>query len=329
MKMSLFIIRRLLQLVVLLLLVTFATFVLSSLIPGDYFTVHQSDPTIRAETISHLRHQYGLDQPFYLQYARWLGNFLRLDLGQSLFYRTPVRSVVAAAIVKSLWIGLPALLMGLLGGIFLGTLHGINRDRPLGTALDFIGTVALSLPSLVLGLGALLFAARTHWFPLGSMSSSNLQSSGFWPLLLDRIHHLALPVLCLSVPILATVERIQAAATGDCLEAPYVRSAHARGLSPLRIFLHYLQRPALNPVLSTLGPIVGGVLSGSLVLEVMFTWPGLGQITYDALFNRDIYLLEGCVVGSGVLLLAGNMLADILLRALDPRTRVSSRGNLR
>lgn len=316
------ILRRLLQLLLLSLLVTFATFLLSSMIPGDYFTLQQSDPTVSAETVNQLRQQYGLDLPFYQQYLRWLRNFVHMDLGYSLYFRTSVRSAVADALVKTLWIGLPALVLGLGGGIFLGTLHGIRRDRPLGTILDFTGTVALSLPSLVLGLGALFFAAHTHWFPLGSISSSNLQPAGPWAWLLDRVHHLALPVLCLAVPILATVERIQSTTTGDSMNDPYIRAARARGLGPARIYLHYLLRPALNPILSTSGPIIGGVLSGSLVLEVIFSWPGLGQMTYDALFNRDVFLLVGCVVGSGALLLIGNLAADLLLFALDPRTRV-------
>ncbi len=315
------ILRRLSQLLLLTLLVTFATFLLSSMIPGDFFTLQQSDPTIRAETIDQLRRQYGLDLPFYQQYFRWLRSFIRLDLGYSLFFRTPVRSAVADALVKTLWIGLPALFLGLGGGICLGTLHGLRRDRLLGTILDFAGTIALSLPPLVLGLGALFFAARTRWFPLGSMSSSTLQPAELWAWLADRVNHLALPVACLSIPILATVERIQSAATGDCLDDPHIRAARARGLGSARVFLHYLLRPALNPILSTSGPIIGGVLSGSLVLEVIFSWPGLGQMTYDALFNRDVFLLAGCVVGSAALLLAGNLTADLLLFALDPRTR--------
>jgi peptide/nickel transport system permease protein len=320
------ILQRVSQVFLLSFLVTFATFLLSSMIPGDFFTLHQSDPTIQAETIEILRQRHGLDQPFYLQYVRWMRGFLRLDLGYSLYLRTSVRTVIWDAAANTLWIGLPALLVGLVGGIFVGTIHGIHRNRVLGTVLDVAGTVALSLPSLVLGLGAIFFAVRTHWFPLGSISSPGLQSPGFWGWLLDRMHHLFLPALCLSVPILAAVERIQSAATADCLESHYIRSARARGLPSGRIFLQYLQRPALHPVLSTAGPIIGSVLSGSLVLEVIFAWPGLGQITYDALFNRDLYLVVGWVVSTGALLLLGNLAADLALFASDPRIRPTARG---
>ncbi len=313
--------RRALQLALVMFLVTSATFLLSALIPGDFFSIHQADPTISADTIQRMRHSYGMDLPIFEQYLRWLKNLANLDLGYSLFFRTSVRAVVAEALLRTLWLGLPALILGMGAGIALGTLHGLCHRRAAGQALDFVSTVALSLPSIVLGLGALMLAAQTHWFPLGGMSTANLGEPGFRVWLSDRIHHLALPVLCLMIPITASVERIQYAATRDSTEELFVRSARARGLGTGRIFFQYLLRPALNPILSTSGPMIGGVLSGSLVLEMIFSWPGLGQITYDALFNRDLFLLVGCVVGSGLLLAAGNLAADLMLFALDPRTR--------
>lgn len=318
--------KRTAQLILLALLVTSATFALSSWIPGDYFSKHHLDPTIRAETLVQLRHSYGLDQPVCVQYLRWLGDLSKLDLGFSLLYQRPVFNVVADALEKTLWIGIPALLLGIGMGVVLGTLHGVHRNRPLGRFLDFLSSVMLSLPSLVLGISALLLAAQTGWFPLGSMSSAEIQQAANWNWLLDRLHHLALPVSCLMVPILASVERIQFAATRDCFEALSLLSAQARGLSSRTIFFRHLLLPSLNPVLSTSGPILGGVLSGSLVLEVIFAWPGLGQTTYDALFNNDLFLLVGCVAASSILLVIGNLIADTLLLMLDPRTRESTRG---
>jgi peptide/nickel transport system permease protein len=314
------------QLVLLAMLVTSATFALSSWIPGDFFSKNLLDRTADQETVDQLRHKYGLDQPVQVQYLRWLGNSLKLDLGYSLLYRQPVLGVVADALRKTLWLGLPALMLGLGGGVLLGTLHGIYRNRLLGHLLDFASGIMLSLPSLVLGIAALLLAAQTGWFPLGSMSSVDLREAACWNWLLDRIHHLALPVLCLTVPILATVERIQYAATRDCSESLFLRAAQARGLGRHALFFYHLLLPSLNPVLSTSGPILGGVLSGSLVLEIIFAWPGLGRVTYDALFNNDLFLLLGCVVASSVLLVAGNLAADALLLILDPRTRESMRG---
>jgi peptide/nickel transport system permease protein len=317
------ILKRALQLAALMVLVTSATFFLSSLIPGDFFSLQELDPAVRRQTIDQMRQREGLDQPLVVQYARWLRRCADLDFGTSLFYGRPVRAVVLDALAATLWIGVPALLLGLLLGILLGAAHAIFRNHAIGFALDLISTVALGLPTLVLGLGALLLAAQTNWFPLGSMSSAGLQNPGFFAWLLDRLHHLTLPVLCLAVPVWVYVERIQCSATWEILKEPYIRAAHARGLGRWRIFFRYLLRPSLNPILSTLGTLLGSVLSGSLVLEVIFAWPGLGLATYDALFNRDDSLVVGCVVGSTVLLVAGNLAADLLLLALDPRTRTT------
>ena len=290
------------------------------MIPGDFFSTHLLDSSVRAETVEHLRHTYGLDEPFYVQYLQWLKNMARLDLGYSLFYQRPVLPVVADALAKTLWMGIPALILGFGLGILLGTLHGTFGKRLPGRILDLFSSVSLSLPSLLLGLAALLFAAYTNWFPLGGMTSLTDQGGGIWQSGVDRIHHLILPVACLTIPILAYVERIQYSATQSSLHDLHVRFARSRGLGRSRIFFHYVLRPSLNPVLSISGPMLGGILSGSLVLEVIFSWPGLGQITYDALFNNDLFLVTGCVVGSSFLLIVGNLLADFALMVLDPRT---------
>lgn len=317
--------KRTLQLALLSLLVASATFALASLIPGDFFSAQELDPNARRQTIDLERQRHGLDQPLLVQYGRWLTRCARLDFGESLFYASPVRDVVLDAGTRTLWIGVPALVLGILGGILIGVAHAMHREHTIGLAVDLISTIALALPSLVLGLAALLFAAATRWFPLGSVGSFDLQSVSFLPWILDRVHHLILPTACLTVPILVYVERIQCAATQDILGEPYVRAARARGLSRHRVFSHYLLRPALTPILSTLGPLLGSILSGSLVLEVIFGWPGLGQVTLNGLLRMDLPLVLGCVVGSTVLLVCGNLLADILLLAVDPRTRIGEK----
>ena len=324
-----FLLKRAGQLILLSLLVAFAAFWLSSMIPGDFFSTRLLDASVRTETVDRLRHEYGLDQPVLVQYLRWLKNLIRLDLGQSLFYQRPVTQVVAGALSKTLWMGIPALIIGFGGGIVLGTIRGLMKRRSLNRLWDLFSAVALSLPSLLLGLGSLLFAAYTNWFPLGGMNDLGEPAIGFWNYAIDRIHHLILPVLCLSIPVLAYVERVQYAATISGPGDSYIRAARSRGLGALRLFFQYSLRPGLNPVLSVSGPMLAGILSGSLVLEVIFTWPGLGQITYDALFNSDIFLLAGCIMGSSVLLVTGNLLADLVLVTLDPRTRPMNRKGIR
>ena len=153
-----FIFKRTAELVLLAFLVTFITFWLSAIIPGDFFSAHVADSPIRTESVAQLRRQYWLDQPFHIQYLHWLGNLIRLDFGYSLFYQRPVSSVVADALVKTLWIGIPAFILGFAGGVLLGTIHGLAGERGIGKLLSFVMTIALSLPTLLLGLAALLFA---------------------------------------------------------------------------------------------------------------------------------------------------------------------------
>lgn len=326
--MAAFLLKRAAQFILISLLVAFVTFLLSSLIPGDFFSTRILDSSVRTETVEQLRHEYGLDAPFYVQYLLWLKNLFRMDLGYSMFYQRPVAQVVADALSNTLWIGIPALILGFGLGIIIGSAHGVCGKQISGRLLDFLSSILLSMPSLLLGLVALLLAAHSHWFPLGGMNSHSDLNTGFWSWLIDRTHHLALPVICLTVPILAYVERVQYAATIKGGDALPVRFARSRGLARSRIFFQYILRPGLNPVLSISGPMLGGVLSGSLVLEVIFSWPGLGQITYDALFNSDLFLLAGCVMGSSFLLVVGNLIADLALMCLDPRTRSSSENGL-
>jgi peptide/nickel transport system permease protein len=309
------------QFVLLALMVTFATFLLSSLIPGDFYTARQLEPTVRRETVERLRQDFSLDQPVHKQYIRWLRQAARLDLGYSLYYQAPVSSVTMQAMVRTIWIGLPALMGGILLGTLIGSIHALSAGKALGLLLDLLSAIALSLPTLVLGLGALLLAARTRWFPLGGMSAPTFTNPEFPVWLLDRLHHLTLPVICLAIPIVAYVERIQFASARGALEQQTVRSARSRGLGAARVMFNHLLRPSLNPVLSILGPLFGAALSGSLVIEVIFAWPGLGQTTYEALFNRDLFLLVGCVIATSLLLMTGGVAADFLCAVIDPRMR--------
>jgi len=329
MEISAFFLKRIAQLILLSFLIAFITFWLSSIIPGDFFSTHLLDASIQKDAVEQLRHKYGLDEPFYIQFVRWFGRLLQLDLGHSLFYERPVLSVVTNSLANTLWMGIPALILGFGGGILLGAGHARLGNRFFGKLLDILSTITLSLPSLLLGLAALLFAAHSHWFPLGSMNSLANQDAGMLRWTADRIRHLCLPAACLTIPVLAYVERIQRAAMQGLDNRLYLRCALSRGLGCARIFFQYMVRPGLNPVLSIAGPMLGGILSGSLVLEVIFAWPGLGQITYDALLNRDLFLLAGCVLGSSLLLVLGNLLADLAMMALDPRTRSTIRKGLR
>ena len=321
MKLLVFLLKRLLQFLLLALFVTTCTFLIASLLPGDFFTAWEADPRVGRDLVSRLRAQYGLAEPIHTQYFHWLRRSLTLDLGYSLHHQLPVASVLQASLRNTLWIAIPSLVLGVLAGVLMGAVRATFTEGVLGQLLNVLSTVMLSLPALILGLSALVFAARTGWFPIGGMNSVNASvDSGllsWW----DRIRHLALPVACLSIPVLASVERVQYTSSIVTLTEPFFLAARTRGLTDSRIFLRYLIRPSLNPVISILGPMFGVLLSGSLVIELLFSWPGLGQTTYDALVSRDVFLLLGCVLCGSILLVVGNILADTMLYLLDPRTR--------
>lgn len=319
-RIAAFLLTRAVRFLLLSLCAALLTFWLSSVIPGDFFSTHLLNPSVRIETVEQLRREHGLDQPFYTQFFLWVKNVVHLDLGQSMFYQRPVLSVVVNAITVTMWMALPALMLGAAAGVLFGTVHGLTAGRPIGKLLDVLSAIILSVPTLLVGITALLFAADTQIFPLGGIEPLE-NPAGLLDWMAGRARHLVLPVLSLAIPIAAYIERIQYSAAGEICREPYVRLARSRGLSRMRIFFHYVLRPGLNPVLSVSGPLLAGVLSGSLVLEVLFDWPGMGQITYDALFNSDLQLLTGCVMGSGLLLVSGNLLADFALILLDPRTR--------
>jgi len=313
------------QVVLVTFLVTALTFGLAALMPGDFVTILEANPNVRPELVAQLRSQYGLNEPLLLQYLRWLGRMVELDFGFSLHYMRPVRAVLSDAILNSLWLGLPALCLGLVAGVGLGSLHALWASRPMGRLLDALSAMLLSLPALLLGIAAMLVAAATGWFPVGGVASAQLGEAAPLVRLVDRLHHLILPVACLTLPVAAMVERIQYAAVRGASHEPYFQYARARGLGRARVFLHYLVRPSLNPVLSVVAPLLGAHLGGNLVLEHMFAWPGLGLATYEALVSRDTFLLLGCVSVGTVLLVVGNALADLLLYLVDPRTRGAGR----
>lgn len=315
--------RKILHFALLALLLSFATFLLSSFIPGDFYSARQLEPSVSQATIEKLRQEEGIGEPLHRQYQRWLGRAASLDFGHSLYYQGPVADVVIRAFINTLWLGIPAVALGMAVGIGVGSLRALYAERPLGHALGALSTAALSLPTLLTSLAALLIAARTRWLPLGGMNSASLTGTAPESWLADRLIHLILPVVCLTIPLCAYVEHIQFSAAAGTLHLHTVRSARARGLSAPRWFLNHLVRPSLHAVVAISGPILGATLGGSLVVEIVFSWPGLGQVTYHALFNRDLHLLVGCVTATGLLLVSGSVVADLIALLIDARLRSS------
>jgi peptide/nickel transport system permease protein len=300
---------------VVLLIVSALTFALLATAGGDAFTALRGDPSITEETIERLRRVYGLDQPLVVRYARWLGGIARGDMGYSFFYQVPVASLLRARLVNTLWLAAVALLLA--GGVSLAL--GAWAARRAGSWVDrlceLVIVVAASTPRLVLALLALVFAAQTSLFAVNAPSSAQaaLAATSLARLLLSA------SVLC--VPLLALFLAQTREGVGAALAEDFVRVARSKGLPERVVVLRHALRAALNPLITIFGYSIGFTISGSVIVETVLNWPGLGQLSVVAVRSRDVPLLMGVVLVTASAVLAGNLLADIALRANDPRLR--------
>jgi len=317
-----FLIRRLLQAIPILLGVTALTFLLLQLAPGDVLSQFSQNPTIAAETLDSMRHRFGLDRPWYVQYLLYLRNVaLRLDFGESFTRHQPVFAVIREGLGNTLLLSGAAALITWGLAIPLGAWAAARRGRRVDRLLTALASVGLAVPELLSGLLLLLIAARTGWFPVGGMHEAGWERLGWWARGVDVLRHLALPALVVGLVPLAARMRQMRAQLLDTLHQDYITAARARGLSETRVLFRHALRNALNPMITLFGLTLGALVSGSFVAEVVFSWPGLGRITMEALLAEDRYLVMGAVLMSTVVLTAGNLVADLLLAVAEPRLR--------
>ena len=282
---------------------------------GDPLAEIGKDPKVLAAE----RAYYGLDRPFLAQYVSWLGRAVTLDLGESIKLRRPVATLLRERAPRTVALGVMALLIAVGLGIPLGVAGGALPDRWWARVTRGLSMLFVSIPPLVMSLALLLFAARTGWLPAGGLADTSGVSFG--DALVLTLRSLILPSLALALPIAASLERLQAGAVGDAMREPCVRAALARGVPMRRVIWNHAFRLSLKPVLAVFGIVVGSVLSGSLIVEIVMSWPGLGDLMYEALRGRDLYLAGGCAAAASVFLAFGVLLSDIGLAAVDPRVR--------
>jgi len=314
--------RRLIHGALLLVGISFLSFALLQLAPGDYFDAMRMNPQISAQTINGLRSEYGLDRPLPMRYVQWLASLLKGELGFSIAYNSPVGALLWVRARNTLLLtGTATSLAWLLAvpiGIWTAKKRGGWGDRAIGV----VTSTLLTIPDLLLFLFLLLLAVRTGWFPAGGMVSSSASSLGKWSKAKDVAFHLFLPCFGLALTIMPALVRHIRSAMIEVLESPFIRAARGHGIPSGRVLFRYALPVAANPLISLLGFSVGTMLSASVVVEVILSWPGLGPLLVEAIFARDLYVVIGVVMLSSVLLVAGNLLADLLLFANDPRIRV-------
>jgi peptide/nickel transport system permease protein len=307
-------------LIVLAVAASSAMVIVTSLAPGDA-TAEATLAGASPEQTARERARLGLDRPPAARLAAWLGHVARLDFGTSYRYGQPVAPLVLTRAARSALLAGLALLLAIAVALPLGVVAGSGRFPRLAGAIGAASLVLFSLPPLLLALLLTVVAARTGWAPSGGMQSAGADEWSLGARLLDLAHHLIVPVLALGLPLAASLERVQHAAVSEGLGARHVLATSARGVGLARWLWRALWRPTAAPVVSVVGLAAGTLLSGSLAVELVTAWPGLGRLMFEALATRDAPLAAGCGAAAGAFLAAWTTLGDVVAWWLDPRLR--------
>ena len=314
--------RRTLQAVLTLMVALVLLFLLAHILPGDPLS-RQSDRPLTAAQLEALRARYGLDQPLLRQLGTFLGGIVHGDLGTSIEYGRPVTALLAERLPATLLLGGTVLLLNFTVGIWLGVRQAVRKDGAEDRWLTTLSLAGYATPSFWLGLVlAGLVGVRWHLLPPAGMRDP-LVEGGFPSVAVDVLRHLALPALTLSIVSIAATMRYQRSAMIETLRLPYIVTARAKGLSEGQVVWRHAWRNALFPVLTLLALWLPILVSGSVFVEAVFAWPGLGSLAAAAVGNRDYPLLMGASVLVATIVVAASLFSDVAYALLDPRVRVS------
>ncbi len=306
----------------LLFVVSILLFLVQQAAPGEFLTEMRLNSQISEQTLQGLREQYGLDKPLPVRYAKWARSVAGGDFGYSFAYNLPVSGLVWPRVRNTLLLTVPALLISWMIALPLGVLAAGRRYGWAERLFSGSTSVLLAFPDILLGLLALLIALRTRLFPIGGMSSIG-QEQGHASLS-DLLWHLTLPVLVLVIGSVAPILRQVRSSILEVTCSSYYRAAEGNGLGPLTLLFRHALPAAVNPLVSLFGLSVAYLLSTSLVVEVVMGWPGLGPMLLEAVLGRDLFVVLGAVMFTTFFLVAGNLIADVLLYVFDPRIRMEA-----
>lgn len=313
---------RLGKMVAVVLLIAIFNFMLVRAAPGDPALViaGQSGAT-DAAFIQRVRSEYGLDKPLTTQLATYLGKVLTLDLGYSHRQQRTVASAIAERLPATLLLTLSAFAISLVGGVVLGCLAGVRAGKPSDTLISLLALVIYATPVFWLGLMlVLLFSVQLGWLPAFGYETIGVTHTG-WAALVDKLRHLALPAFTLGMLYLAIYARLMRSSVIEVSHQDYVKTARAKGASDSRILWRHMLRNALLAVVTMAGVQAGTLIGGSVVIETVFAWPGLGRLTYDAVLQRDYQVMLGVFLVLSVLVIFFNWVTDLLYRVIDPRIK--------
>ncbi len=289
--------------------------------PGNFYDTLKLNPQISPETIERYIKLYQLDKPLLVQYFSWLTNLFHLEFGYSFFYNIPVVNVIGARMWNTFILSLASLILTWAVAIPLGIFAAIHRNKWTDRLIQFSSYIALSSPSFFVAMLLLYFASQTGFLPLGGMHSANYDDLNGIEKFFDLLRHVAIPATALSIASIGALQRIMRGNMLEVLGQQYILTARAKGLSENRVIYSHALRNAINPLVTIFGYELSGLLSGAAILEIICSWPGLGALMLTAVQSKDIYLVMATSLMGGLLLILGNLFADILIARLDPRIR--------
>lgn len=317
-----YILKRILQVIPLLILVSLISFFIIRLSPVDPLAELRLNPSISQETLNKEMKRLKLDKPIYIQYVSWAKSFVQGDLGYTsagekvstkLKERIPNTLLLTSIVIFMTWIV----------GIPLGILAAIKKETAFDRILTVISSVGMAIPSFFFAILMLIFAVKTGWFPVGGLTSYDFNEMSFSGKIMDLSKHLVLPVIVLFTISLSGLQRQMRANMLEVLDSDYVKFARAKGLSENKVIFKHALRNAINPMITLLGFEFAGLLSGAALTEYVFQFPGLGRLILEAVMKSDINLVMASLMMGTIMLILGNLIADILLMIADPRIRAS------
>jgi peptide/nickel transport system permease protein len=320
--MSQYLIRRVLQAIPLLFLLSIFVFLLIHALPGGPDQVF-FNPHLDAAGRAALRARFGLDQPLYIQYLKWLGNTLRGDFGFSFDTNQPVADILAQRFPNTLELFAVALGIALILAIALGVIAALRQNTATDYALTVISYFGISMPAFLLGLFLQdIFGVQLHLLPVSGTATLGVLFTPF-DAFLDHLLHLVLPTFALSLLFIAQWSRYMRSSMVDVVKQDYMRTARAKGVATSTLVIRHALRNAVIPLITVVAIDFGSVVGGTVITEGIFNWPGVGLLFLDSLENRDYPVLLAMLIISGVLVITFNLVADILYGVMDPRIRYS------
>ena len=317
-------IRRLGSMILVLLVVVVLNFLMLHLAPGDIAdTIAQTMGGADEQDMAELRKQYGLDQPFFIQLFNYVGRVVLLDFGHSQFYNVPVLDLIMERFPATLLLVFSAQILSLFVGILLGVYAAQNPNGLSSLFVNMFSLFGYAAPVFWTGV-LLLIALSLHVpiFPVSGMRVITIVSSNFFVHLMDVLRHLFLPMITLASIFFAYYSRLCRASMLEVLGADFVRTAKAKGLSKKDVLLKHALKNSLSPVITFAGLSFSAVVSGAILVETVYSWPGLGTLAFNSIISRDTPVLLGILIFSTLMVTVGNLLTDLALRALDPRIKI-------